>query len=174
MMGSWQSVAFQARSRKDIEVGQYTGLIWLAIPLLLLYMVVTRTRRQQRALATAQAAVRPGSRVMTTSGVHATVVSVDDSPVVVLEIAPGVHTRWARQAIAEVFDAEALDAETLDAGVLDAGVLDAEALDHESAPDAAPAGADLTSEAARAAADGHPNEHDDLRSGEDRDDRKLI
>jgi preprotein translocase subunit YajC len=48
--------------------------------------------------------VQPGSRVMTTSGVHAVVVSVEEPSIVVLEIAPGVHTRWARQAIAEVHE----------------------------------------------------------------------
>jgi preprotein translocase subunit YajC len=83
----------------------YTGLIFLVIPLLLLYMISSRSRRHQRVQAAVQSALRPGLRVMTSSGVHATIVSIDDSPgVVVLEIAPGVHTRWAKLAVAEVFD----------------------------------------------------------------------
>lgn len=89
---------------RDTAVGNYAGLIFLILPLFLLYMVFTRTRRQQRAFALVQAAVRPGLRVMTTSGLHATAISIEDDGTVVLEIAPGVHTRWARQAIAEVFD----------------------------------------------------------------------
>jgi preprotein translocase subunit YajC len=89
---------------KDVAVGNYSGLIFLALPLLLLYMVFSRMRRQQRQMAVVQAAIAPGLAVMTTSGVHATVVSSDDDEIVVLEIAPGVHTRWARAAIAQVFD----------------------------------------------------------------------
>jgi len=85
-------------------VEQYSGLIFLALPLLLIWMVFSRARRQQRVLASAQAAVRPGLWVMTTSGLHGQVVSAGDEPTVLLEIAPGVHTRWARQAIAEVFE----------------------------------------------------------------------
>jgi preprotein translocase subunit YajC len=90
---------------KDVAVGNYSGLIFLALPLLLLYMVFSRMRRQQRQMAEVQAAIAPGLSVMTTSGVHATVVSSDDDGIVVLEIAPGVHTRWARAAVAQVFDA---------------------------------------------------------------------
>jgi preprotein translocase subunit YajC len=92
-----------------MAVGNYAGLIFLILPLFLLYMVFSRTRRQQRIFAAVQAAVRPGLRVMTTSGVHALVISVEDDGSVVLEIAPGVHTRWARQAVAEVFDADRTD-----------------------------------------------------------------
>ena len=82
----------------------YTGLIFLALPLLLIWMVFSRTRRQQRILAAAQAAIEPGLWVMTTSGLYGQVVSAGEESTVLLEIAPGVHTRWARQAIAEVFE----------------------------------------------------------------------
>jgi preprotein translocase subunit YajC len=85
-------------------VADYTSLIFLALPLLLIWMVFSRTRRQQRILAAAQAAIEPGLWVMTTSGLHGQVVSAGEEPTVLLEIAPGVHTRWARQAIAEVFE----------------------------------------------------------------------
>jgi preprotein translocase subunit YajC len=85
-------------------VEDYTGLIFLALPLLLIWMVFSRTRRQQRILAVAQAAIEPGLWVMTTSGLYGHVVSAGEESTVLLEIAPGVHTRWARQAIAEVFD----------------------------------------------------------------------
>ena len=83
----------------------YSGLVFLALPLLLLWMIVSRTRKQQRVLGEAQAAVRPGLWVMTTSGLHGQVVTAEAGDAsVVIEIAPGVHTRWARQAIAEVFE----------------------------------------------------------------------
>ena len=83
---------------------QLPSLLLLALPLLLIWMVFSRTRRQQRILAAAQESIRPGLWAMTTSGLHGQVISAGDEPTVVLEIAPGVHTRWARQAIAEVFD----------------------------------------------------------------------
>jgi len=86
-------------------VENYSGLVFLALPLLLLWMVFSRTRRQQRVLDEAQASVRPGLWVMTTSGLHGQVVTAEaGDPSVVIEIAPGVHTRWARQAVAEVFE----------------------------------------------------------------------
>jgi preprotein translocase YajC subunit len=90
-------------------VDKFAGLFFLALPLLLLFLLFSRARGQQRALASAQAAIQPGLRVMTTSGVHARVVSNEDDAIVVLEIAPGVHTRWARQAIAEVFENDESD-----------------------------------------------------------------
>lgn len=87
-----------------LGVEELTGLLFLALPLLLIWMVISRTRRQQRILAAAQASIRPGLWVMTTSGLHGQVVAAGDEPTVLIEIAPGVHTRWARQAIAEVFE----------------------------------------------------------------------
>ena len=91
----------------------YAGFLFLLLPLFLLYLVFSRTRRQQRVFAEVQAGIRPGLRVMTTSGVHATVISIEDGGIVVLEIAPGVHTRWARAAVAEVFDPEQADREQI-------------------------------------------------------------
>lgn len=48
-----------------------------------------------------QNSLRPGVRVMTTSGMYATVVAVDDDGVV-LEIAPGVEARFVKQAVMQV------------------------------------------------------------------------
>lgn len=95
-------------------MGDYLGLIFLAVPLLLIWSMITRNRRQQRLVAAAQASVAPGSWVMTTSGVHGRVITAGDGPTVVLEIAPGVHTRWARLAVAEVFDHDPAAAEVVD------------------------------------------------------------
>jgi preprotein translocase subunit YajC len=76
-------------------------LIILAVPLLLLWFMVTRGRKQQRELSATQDALVPGSRIMTSSGLFAEVVEVEDDAVV-LEIAPGVHTRWNKRAIGQV------------------------------------------------------------------------
>lgn len=78
-----------------------SGLILLALPLVLLGLLVLRTRGQQRRLSAAQTEIEPGRRVMMTSGVFGDIVSVADDTVVV-EVAPGVSTTWARQAVARV------------------------------------------------------------------------
>lgn len=80
------------------------GLIILLIPLALLWFMVSRGRRQQRELMAQQDSVTPGTRVMTTSGLYAQVAEVDGDAVV-LEIAPGVLTRWSRRAIGQVLPA---------------------------------------------------------------------
>lgn len=70
----------------------------LALPLIL------GSRRQKRAMADAQQlqdSLTVGDRVMTTSGLQATVVSISSERTVDLEIAPGVRTTWLRLAIRE-------------------------------------------------------------------------
>ncbi|MGH3923644.1 MAG: preprotein translocase subunit YajC [Pseudonocardiaceae bacterium] len=70
----------------------------LALPLIL------GSRRQKRAMAEAQRlqdSLTEGDRVMTTSGLQATVVDTADDRTVDLEIAPGVRTTWLRAAIRE-------------------------------------------------------------------------
>ena len=73
-------------------------VVVLAVPLFL------NGRRQKRAMADAQrlqSSLTNGDRVVTTSGLHATVVGTADDSTVDLEIAPGVRTRWLRAAIRE-------------------------------------------------------------------------
>ena len=74
-------------------------LVLLAVPLFL------SARKQKRAVAEQQAllnSLEPGDRVMTTSGLYATVAGVnDDDNTIELEIAEGVVTTWLRQAIRE-------------------------------------------------------------------------
>ena len=48
-----------------------------------------------------QESIVPGSRVMTTSGLHATVTDVAEDTIE-LEIAPGVYTTWVRAAVREI------------------------------------------------------------------------
>jgi preprotein translocase subunit YajC len=82
-------------------VEQLGGYLVLAVPVLLLLFLMSRTRRQQRELAQTQAEITVGSRVMTTSGLHAEVTALLDDQIE-LEIAPGVRTRWVRQAVARI------------------------------------------------------------------------
>jgi preprotein translocase subunit YajC len=153
MMGGWQSVALNG---KDVGVDQYSGLILLALPLLLLYFVYTRTKRQQRVQLAIQASLRPGQRVMTTSGLHGTLVSVDESSTVVLEIAPGVSTRWARPAIAQILDDDAAPVAQTDPEAV---------LDLTSSPNNA---------SLKSSPDNQQDDQNDLRSDDDRDNRTLT
>jgi len=73
-------------------------IVVLAVPLIM------NARRQKRAIADAQrlqSSLTNGDRVVTTSGLYATVVGTTDEMTVDLEIAPGVRTRWLRAAIRE-------------------------------------------------------------------------
>lgn len=80
-------------------------------------MMVFSSRNKKKMAAKAQelqAAIIPGTRVMTTSGMHATVTAVADDTIE-LEIAPGVYTTWIRAAVREVVVAAPEDAEYDDA-----------------------------------------------------------
>jgi preprotein translocase subunit YajC len=48
-----------------------------------------------------QESIVPGTRVMTTSGMHATVTAVADDTIE-LEISPGIYTTWVRAAVREI------------------------------------------------------------------------
>ena len=48
-----------------------------------------------------QSSLGPATRSITIGGLYGTVVAIDDETVT-LEVAPGVHTRYARAAIARV------------------------------------------------------------------------
>lgn len=78
------------------------------LPLILIvlvgyFLLIRPARRRQRAAMENRAAIAPGVEVTTTAGLIATVVSVDDEEgTMTLEIAPGVHARFVKGAIARV------------------------------------------------------------------------
>lgn len=80
----------------------------LLLPLILMLVVavplVLGTRKQKKQMQqqqTLQNSLVDGDRVMTTSGLYATIVDASDDTTVDLEIAEGVVTTWLRQAIRE-------------------------------------------------------------------------
>ncbi|HZB31004.1 MAG TPA: preprotein translocase subunit YajC [Streptosporangiaceae bacterium] len=77
----------------------FLGLIVVAFYFFLIRPQRNRQRRQQQL----QNSVRPGARIMTTNGMYATVVAVDDDGIV-LEIAPGVEARFVKQAIMQIVE----------------------------------------------------------------------
>ena len=105
------------------------------LPLLLIaglaLLLIMNFRRQKRAIADAQRlqnSLANGDRVVTTSGLHGTVVASAEETTVDLEIAPGVRTRWLRAAIREKIAAEAEDSgEPAAASALPAASLDGSA-----------------------------------------------
>jgi preprotein translocase subunit YajC len=114
---------------KEVEMESLILVVLLGGMLLLMF---NRTRRQQREAQTLQATLTTGSRVMTTAGLFATVVALDDSTVT-LETAPGQRSRWDRRAIARVVpdDDAALAAPGADA-VTTTGTTAAEPADEPS------------------------------------------
>ena len=81
---------------------KYFPLILLALAAVLLFVLPARQRKR---MAAQQQSMRdslaPGSSVMTTSGMHATVVGKGEGTVD-LEVAPGVVVTFAQQAVLEV------------------------------------------------------------------------
>ena len=79
---------------------QYVPLLILAA--LLVIMIAFTRRNRQRAAAADVARSRQlgtGSQVMTTSGLYATVVRMNDDGTAVLSVAEGVEVRWAVAAL---------------------------------------------------------------------------
>ncbi|MET9340572.1 preprotein translocase subunit YajC [Nonomuraea sp. NPDC003804] len=76
------------------------------LPLVLLvvvfyFLLIRPQRKRQQEAVQMQNSLAPGARVMTTTGLFATVVAVDNEDVI-LEVAPGVETRWVKAAIGRV------------------------------------------------------------------------
>jgi preprotein translocase subunit YajC len=82
------------------------GLVALAPFLLLIvlgyFLLIRPQQRRLRAQQALQRSVEEGDEVLTNTGLYATVIEIDDEEgTVVLEIAPGVHVRAVRAAIAQ-------------------------------------------------------------------------
>ncbi len=106
------------------------GLIIL-LPIALLALIFFSGRKRTREAAAVQRQLSPGTEIVTTAGLYATIVEVEDDSVV-LESSPGVQSRWSRAAVARVTstaeDVAAADAEdSQDAAALGApGAIDAD------------------------------------------------
>ncbi|MCP2355074.1 preprotein translocase subunit YajC [Nonomuraea thailandensis] len=83
-------------------MGQLGSILPLILLVVVFYFLLIRPqrKRQQEAIQM-QNSLTPGTRVMTTTGLFATVVAVDNEDVV-LEVAPGIETRWVKAAIGRV------------------------------------------------------------------------
>ena len=78
----------------------------LLLPLMIIALIVmmflqsSKQRKALKAVQQMQDSLVVGDRVLTTSGVHAQVVAVNEDTID-LEISPGVRTRWDRRVIRE-------------------------------------------------------------------------
>ena len=81
-------------------------LAFLVVLLLGLYLLLIRPQRiRAKAIAQVRAGLAPGACVMTTAGIHGTVVDLDgDDGTLLLEISPGVPVRFASAAIVRIIE----------------------------------------------------------------------
>lgn len=85
-----------------MDMGQLGSILPLILLVVVFYFLLIRPQRKRQQEATAmQNSLAPGARVMTTTGLFATVVAVENEDVV-LEVAPGIETRWVKAAIGRV------------------------------------------------------------------------
>jgi preprotein translocase subunit YajC len=92
-------------------MAELVPLLFIAIAVV--FLLVLPMRQRNRAMQRAQqlqAALVPGTEVMTTSGLYGTVGFVGDDTVD-LEVSPGVTVRWAKAAIAEIKTAPATESD---------------------------------------------------------------
>jgi preprotein translocase subunit YajC len=95
------SVAAVLAATKNNSGAGFVNLLFLLLIVGAVFLFMRRGRARQRQALEARGNVAPGVEVVTTSGLIGTVVDSDDETVT-LEIAPGVHSRFVRQAIGRV------------------------------------------------------------------------
>lgn len=81
--------------------GAFNVLLLLAIPLVFYFLLIRPQSKRRKEQMQMQNDIQPGARVLTTSGMRATVVEIDDDGLV-LEIADGVEVRFVKQAVMQV------------------------------------------------------------------------
>lgn len=91
----------EAASNSGSWVGAALPIL-LIIVVFYMFMIRPNSRRRQQQMSL-QRNISVGQEVMTTAGLYATVVSLEDDAVV-LEVSPGVRMRYARGAIARVIE----------------------------------------------------------------------
>ncbi len=65
------------------------------------FMMIRPQQKRRREAQQMQSTLGAGDEVVTIGGLHGTVIEADDDTVL-LEVAPGVHIRYARPAVARV------------------------------------------------------------------------
>ncbi|PMR57727.1 preprotein translocase subunit YajC [Verrucosispora sp. ts21] len=82
--------------------GSFTPILMIALLFGVMYFMMIRPQQKRRREAEAmQSGLSIGDEVVTIGGLYGTVSGIEDDSVL-LEVAPGVQTRYARPAIARV------------------------------------------------------------------------
>lgn len=82
--------------------GSFMPILMIVLLFGVMYFMMIRPQQKRRREAEQmQSTLGPGAEVVTIGGLYGHVVSVDNETVT-LEVAPGVHNRYARPAIARV------------------------------------------------------------------------
>lgn len=122
-------------------------IVFLALMVAAFYLLILRPqRKRQQAQQQTMSSLTPGTRVMLTSGLFGTVVSVGNRQAV-LEISPGVELTVLKQAIARVTTAadEDGDDDLEELEPIDSDPLQADPIDRPGEPPAPSAGVGETS-----------------------------
>lgn len=83
--------------------GGYGTIIFLVLIAVVAYFLLIRPQRNRAKQAEQMRTdITPGVEVLTRHGQHATVTSVNEDGTLTLEIAPGVHSRFVKEAVARV------------------------------------------------------------------------
>jgi len=138
------STLLAATSSGKSKSGSGYGTLVLFALIILAFVVFTRSQRnKQRRVLEQRKSISVGVEVVTTAGLIAHVVDMDDETVT-LEIAPGVHSKFLRQAVVRVVEEpvdepaaeDAPDTGAQDTGAPDTGAPAAEAdIPAPAAPD---------------------------------------
>jgi preprotein translocase subunit YajC len=86
----------------------------LALAFGAMWLMTSRTRKQQKKAAAFRSNLAPGQEVMTGSGLFGTIVEVSEETVTI-ETSPGVTSRWLRPAIAKLVEPPVAEDEDADA-----------------------------------------------------------
>jgi preprotein translocase subunit YajC len=96
----------------------WTLLLPVALLVLFYFVAIRPQRRRQREMQDLQNQIQPGQKIVTTTGMYATVVALENDAVV-LEVAPGVHSRFVKQVIGRVVDDTATSTPAADTSATD-------------------------------------------------------
>jgi preprotein translocase subunit YajC len=110
--GQWEGNTTVNLAAQGGGAGSFMPILMIALLFGVMYFMMIRPQQKRRREAEQmQSSIGPGDEVVTIGGLYGTVTSVDDETVM-LEVAPGVQTRYARPAIARVIS-KTPEAETI-------------------------------------------------------------
>ena len=86
------------------------SLFMIAVLGLLIYFMIRNSRKQRKTQEELAEKLRPGAQVMTSFGLFAEVVDIDeDKNIAVLKVAKGVNVQVHRQTLTKVVEEEEID-----------------------------------------------------------------